>query len=653
MTQATSQIGADQSGLAYRNADNAGKEAILNHHMGPSAPSYAEAGMIWLNNTATPWTLNIYTGTTWITLGAVNATTNTFNPYIGAAPDRVLTYAADTGAANAYAIAPSPVTTAYATGQIATLKPVNANTGASTLNVNGLGAQNIKLFDGTNPYANALLTTGTYILVYDGTNFVLTNPSPKTTYLNYAADTGAANAYAVAPSPPITAYAAGQVVALQPVNANTGASTINVNGLGTQNIKLLDGTTPAANALLTTGNYLLMYNGTNFVLMNPSQPAFVGDSGSGGFKGLVPAPSAGAAAANLVLGAGGGWVSSTSSVTVNAQSAGYTLQASDKNCIVSLTGSTAETFAFTAPATLGSGWFCYLYNNSTAALTLTPGSSVQVDGLTSYIMYPGEVRLVQCSGTAFTTILLNGGTAIFNSSGSWTRPPGYTAFEAEILSGGGAGASRTTTGSAGGGAGGAYYRMIIPATALVAAGSTETVTVAGTAAGVSGNTAGTNGNTSTFTINGVACSVTGGSGGATLVASTVVYAANGGCPSILSGYGAFNNSFWVTNASGGATAASLPALYGSVGGDISASNVPAAGGLSHFGGGGGGGCSSTSGGTRTGGTSLFAGAGGAGGANTGGNGTNGTAPGGGGGGAVNGGTSGSGAAGRITVRGII
>ena len=34
MTQATSQIGADQSGLAYRNADNAGKQAILNHHMG-------------------------------------------------------------------------------------------------------------------------------------------------------------------------------------------------------------------------------------------------------------------------------------------------------------------------------------------------------------------------------------------------------------------------------------------------------------------------------------------------------------------------------------------------------------------------------------------------------------------------------------------
>jgi len=36
--------------------------------------------------------------------------------------------------------------------------------------------------------------------------------------------------------------------------------------------------------------------------------ALAGDSGSGGVKGLVPAPAAGDAAANKVLGAGGGWV---------------------------------------------------------------------------------------------------------------------------------------------------------------------------------------------------------------------------------------------------------------------------------------------------------------------------------------------------------
>lgn len=177
MTQATPTIGANKSGLTYRQEDNDGKKALLNHHKGSTAPTYKEAGMIWLDDAATPWLLKFYDGSDWITLGELHAGNNTFNPYYGAAAGRLLGHATDTGPANAYAVAPSPAVTAYTTGQIVTLKPANANTGSSTIAVNGLAAKNIKMPDGTNPPANALLTTGTYILVYDGTNFILTNPS--------------------------------------------------------------------------------------------------------------------------------------------------------------------------------------------------------------------------------------------------------------------------------------------------------------------------------------------------------------------------------------------------------------------------------------------------------------------------------------------
>ena len=177
MSQSTPIIGANQSGLNYRQKDNDGKQALMNHHKGSSAPSYAEAGMIWLDDSATPWLLKAHDGTDWITLGAINATANTFLPYAGAAALRLLNHAADTGSANAYAVAPAPAAAAYATGQIVTLKPANANTGASTVNVNSLGTKNIKLPDGTNPPASAMLTAGVYILMYDGTNFVLMNPS--------------------------------------------------------------------------------------------------------------------------------------------------------------------------------------------------------------------------------------------------------------------------------------------------------------------------------------------------------------------------------------------------------------------------------------------------------------------------------------------
>lgn len=78
----------------------------------------------------------------------------------------------DTGAVNAYVITPSPAITAYTAYQEFTFEPANTNTGASTLNVNGLGAKNI--------FANNSALTGGEIIagqvqkvVYDGTQFDL------------------------------------------------------------------------------------------------------------------------------------------------------------------------------------------------------------------------------------------------------------------------------------------------------------------------------------------------------------------------------------------------------------------------------------------------------------------------------------------------
>lgn len=177
MTQSNPILGSGLSGIAYRGADNDGKRALLNHHKGPSAPSYAEAGVLWLDDAATPWLLKVHDGTDWITLFSVNAAANTAVPYLGTAAVRLLNHAADTGTANAYAIAPSPAIAAYVAGQLVTLKPANANTGASTLAVNGLSAVAVKMQDGSALSAGAMLAGGVYLLMHDGTNFVLLNPS--------------------------------------------------------------------------------------------------------------------------------------------------------------------------------------------------------------------------------------------------------------------------------------------------------------------------------------------------------------------------------------------------------------------------------------------------------------------------------------------
>lgn len=150
------------------------RDALHSQHSGASRPSYAVAGTLWLDNTTTPWLLKMYDGADDITIGIVNATTNRFDVKAFGAD-----LPTDTGAANAYAIAPAPVITAYAAGQIFLLKPANTSTAnASTMNVNALGTKNIKTIDGADPAIGMISSSAVHMFVYDGTNMILLNPAP-------------------------------------------------------------------------------------------------------------------------------------------------------------------------------------------------------------------------------------------------------------------------------------------------------------------------------------------------------------------------------------------------------------------------------------------------------------------------------------------
>lgn len=80
-------------------------------------------------------------------------------------------YANATGSANVYAASITPAPTSYIEGMAVAVKiPVNS-TGASTININGLGAKGIKKTNGTD--ATNLKAGGIYTLRYDGVNFIL------------------------------------------------------------------------------------------------------------------------------------------------------------------------------------------------------------------------------------------------------------------------------------------------------------------------------------------------------------------------------------------------------------------------------------------------------------------------------------------------
>lgn len=190
-------------------------------------------------------------------------------------------YGNDGGSANAYTLTTTPAVASYTAGLGVIVKIANANTGACTLNVSGLGTKNIKLINGSNPSAGDIVSGMEAWFLYDGTNFQLMNPSYSKTIQNniyvYGVDGGSANAYTITTTPAVTSYVEGLGVIVKITNANTGASTLNVSSLGTKNIKLTNGNDPDANDLVSGMVARLIYDGTNFQLMNPTlQSKFLG-----------------------------------------------------------------------------------------------------------------------------------------------------------------------------------------------------------------------------------------------------------------------------------------------------------------------------------------------------------------------------------------
>ena len=430
------------------------------------------------------------------------------------------------------------------------------------------------------------------------------------TKLDSASTTGSGN-IVLATSPTLVTPALGTPSALVGTNITGTAAALNIGGTAATATNLAggsNGTIPYQSA-----------SGTTQMLAAGSSGQFLQSQGAG-------APT---------------WVTTVATATIprSARTSNTILASSDASTLVVITSGTF-TQTFTAAATLGSGWFCYIQNLGTGDITLDPNGSETIDGLTSYIMYPNEVRLVQCNGTSFNTIVLNSFTRSYSSTSTFTKPPGYSQIYAECWGAGGGGGSGSfrATGAAfggGGGGGGGYMFRPILASAL---SSSETVTIGAGGAGGAGvgsiggspdetqGNAGTAGGDTTFSTC-IADGANGGGAGSTNTSSGFVSGGTGG------GYGATNNVGNNTN-------------YAFGGGNGSSVGVGPFSTCIYGGGGGGGSFDAT------GATSLFGGSGG----NYGGGAAGSVKNGGAGGNAVSSGTSqagGAGGAGYCTLKGIV
>lgn len=262
-------------------------------------------------------------------------------------------------------------------------------------------------------------------------------------------------------------------------------------------------------------------------------------------------------------------------------------------------------------------------------VTLDPNSTELIDGVSSFVMYPGECRLVQCDGTGFNSIVLKPFQATFVTTTSFSKPPGYSAFGGYLWGGGGSGARASSTRGAGGGGGGACAPFTLDASILAA---TETITIAAGGAGQTlANTSGIRGGASSV---GTLVFAYGGFGG---TQDATPGSQTGGTGGSMRSEGLGSGHDF------GGSASATDATYGGAGGGVTTGANSIYGG-----GGGGGGDGSTS---VLGGASDFGGFGGSYNQST--SGGNGAAPGGGGGGTLTGTQSGAGGGGRCKLWGMV
>jgi hypothetical protein len=104
-----------------------------------------------------------------------------------------------------------------------------------------------------------------------------------------------------------------------------------------------------------------------------------------------------------------------------------TIAASDHGGIIEATSGTFS-LAATAAATLGSGFWCIVYNSGTGTVTIDPDGAELIDGAATVGMGHGVTLLVFCTGSAFETVRMgdasgpngsvtDGHAVVFNGTG--------------------------------------------------------------------------------------------------------------------------------------------------------------------------------------------------------------------------------------------
>lgn len=300
------------------------------------------------------------------------------------------------GSSNAYTLVSGLTIGAYEAGQIFSFIADRTSTGSVTLNVDGLGASNLVDSTGVQCGSGDIESGSVYAVVRRASDFQLLGTFTRSGILalsqitfNKAYTTGgSSNAYTVTTGFSLAALTTGMVFALIPDRANTGAATLNVDGIGAVAWEDDESLALAANDIQTGVPVIVVYNGTEFRTLCGipiNLATFVSGTlpiGNGGTGQTSAANAFGALKQNATTSATG-VVELATDAEVRAAASGVVLT-------TDLIETASASVALTDAATVAVDWDSFIFGTLTMAGNRTLGNPTNGQ--------PGTYRTLFVSG---------------------------------------------------------------------------------------------------------------------------------------------------------------------------------------------------------------------------------------------------------------
>lgn len=207
-------------------------------------------------------------------------------------------WATSVSGTNTIACSTASVYAALQAGFSIRIVPSNTNTGATTLNVNSIGAKAVTKYGSVALTGGELVAGQTYILMYDGTRFQLSDLPREVIFANseWATGVSGTNTIVCSTVSQYTAVYAGFSIRIVPANSNTGPATLNVNGTGA--VAVNQAGSALSGGELTVGvACILTYDGTVWQIIGNK----AGSTGS--VSSWVPALKFGGGSTGITYGA--------------------------------------------------------------------------------------------------------------------------------------------------------------------------------------------------------------------------------------------------------------------------------------------------------------------------------------------------------------